>query len=74
MGSFVCVSVVLEYHNLNPIISLDDAVDNSTKTSTTEEAVTSSKMNLHAAGTEPSARENTKNEFLGFKENWTIYL
>lgn len=52
---FVCVSsVVLEYHSLNPIISLDEAVDSSIKTRTTEEGVTSSKMNLQAAGREPS--------------------
>lgn len=54
---FVCVSsAVLEYHNLNPIISLHEAVDSSIKTSTTEKGVTSSKMNLQAAGREPSEK------------------
>lgn len=55
IGSFVrVVSVVFAYHNLNPIMSLDNAVDSSINTRTTEEDVISSKMNLHAAGREPS--------------------
>lgn len=65
---YVVVSVVLEYHSLNPMISLDNAVDSSISTSTTEEAATSSKINLHAAGREPSAKKQIVNMYLECEE------